>query len=148
MTTNVDSEESDNQATLAWVREQRASVLTYLAAEGVEHGQVAEQPSWLVAPYVAVWSVTSLAAPGRLGWWAISGDVPTDYVSASGCPDARAAVRAIASRWTEAAQRMTEGRIDPAYSIGAPTEAASLGPLLASRAALLATWVSDDEVWA
>src|SRR5437764_5727586 len=39
------------------------------------------EPRWFLSPYVAVWAVRSRANPDRVGWWAISGDLPTDYMT-------------------------------------------------------------------
>src|SRR6267143_18187 len=66
-----------------WCAACRRRVRKYLAGESVRHGRIGSWPAWHVAPYVSVWAVESQARPGWVGWWVISGDVPTDYESAA-----------------------------------------------------------------
>jgi hypothetical protein len=66
-----------------WCAECRRQVRRYLAGESVQHGRIGSWPAWHVAPYVSVWAIESRARPGCVGWWAICGDVPTDYESAA-----------------------------------------------------------------
>jgi hypothetical protein len=137
----------DDPSQLAdWIREQRANVLEYLAGEGVA-ASVPPEPSWQEAPYVAIWAAMSSTAPGRVGWWVICGDVPTDYVSSSEIPDPRSAVRVFGRRWLKASKRMARGETSDDFSLGTPSEWPQLAPMLASRATLLADWANDDELW-
>jgi hypothetical protein len=93
----------DPEINAQWCGERRREVAEYLRVEGLTHGRIGDRPAWQVAPYVSVWAVESLAVPGAVGWWAISGDLPNDYVSSSEAKDPRQAVRAIALLWREAA---------------------------------------------
>ena len=131
----------------AWFREQRANVLEYLAAGGIERADIPQEPTWAEPPYVAIWPVRSLKNPEAVGWWAISGDVPTDYVSSSEVRDERSAMRAFGRRWNRAARKMAKGEEPADVRIGNPSEWRELAPLLASRAQLLSSWAEDDEVW-
>lgn len=130
-----------------WCAERREEVAAYLQREGLAHGQIATDPAWHVAPYVSVWAIESLAAPGAVGWWVICGDLPNDYVSADGVSNTREAVRAIALLWQEAAEYMSRGKVHPTFRIGSGQQDRELAPLLASRADLLLDWVSDAELW-
>lgn len=85
--------------------------------------------------------------PSSVGWWAISGDIPNDYVSADKASNPREAVGAIASLWKEAAEYMARGERHPTFVIGSGEHTEELAPMLASRAELLLEWVSDPEVW-
>jgi hypothetical protein len=129
----------------AWCAEQRARVLEYLEVQGVLHGGLAREPAWHVGPFVAVWAVGSLKAPGRVGWWAISGDLPCDYCSSEGCPDPRSAIRTIAEAWRTHVELTGPGDEVIHDSASLP---ADLAPLLASRAQFLLEWVADDSFWA
>lgn len=137
----------DHEVEAQWFAERRDEVIEYLKCEGVTHGQIGEEPVWYVAPYVSIWAIESLNSPGSVGWWAISGDVPNDYVSASDAPNPRAAMHAIASLWKEASQYMARGERHPTFVIGTGENAEELGPMLASRAEMLLDWASDPEVW-
>lgn len=130
-----------------WCAERRDQVVSYLERECVTHGRVGEWPAWHVAPHVSLWAVESRTHPGSLGWWAISGDVPTDYVSAIGVRHPREALRAIAERWLEMAAYMAKGKQHPTMNLGAPDTWAELAPLLKARALLVRRWVQDESVW-
>ena len=132
----------DDSEDSAWIVTQRAVVAEYLARQGLHHGPIEDGPRWYISPYVAVWAVESLAAPGATGWWAISGDLPTDYASSKGCPNARAAVKHFADSWLDAARDPREDG-----TLGTSGLPAAFKDLLASRAKTLAEFYEDDEIW-
>jgi hypothetical protein len=119
----------------------------YLDGQGVAHAGVAQCPDWFVAPYLAVWTVKSIRTPGTVGWWAVSGDVPTDYLSSDAASDARSAVAALSLRWSELAGRMSRGESHPKMEVGRSEEAQELGELLRRRADLMAEFAADDTLW-
>jgi hypothetical protein len=137
----------DPGAERRWCVERRAEVAAYLAREGVIHRTIGEWPAWHVAPYLSVWAIESLKAPGAVGWWVICGDLPTDYVSAAGIVHPRDAMRAIAQRWREAASVMACGEQLPDYTIGSLEEGPGLAPLLEARAKVLTQWADDKSLW-
>ncbi len=137
----------DPEVDAQWCAERRHEVTEYLRGEGVVFGQVGDVPAWHVAPYVSVWAVESLNAPCSVGWWAVSGDMPNDYVSAEGVSSPREAVRAIATLWQEASQYMARGEKHPTFRIGSGELDEELAPMLASRSELLLEWVGDAEAW-
>jgi hypothetical protein len=130
-----------------WCDEQHEVAAAYLRAQPVKFGQLGGWPAWHVAPYVSVWAVESVKAPGKVGWWVICGDLPTDYASGNGTPDPRSAVAVFAKRWQQLAADMQRGETPVSISVGAPENAAELGPLLKSRSELLSEWVRDDSMW-
>jgi Domain of unknown function (DUF4826) len=130
-----------------WCNKCRAEVAAYLKREGVKHGRVSEWPDWHVAPYVSIWAVESGHCPDWVGWWVICGDLPTDYVSAEIIKNPREAMHSIAARWFEVSGYMDLGKKHPTVNIGTPETWHSLGPLLKSRAQLLAKWAKDDTLW-
>ncbi|WP_157785638.1 DUF4826 family protein [Sinorhizobium fredii] len=132
---------------VVWCASQRAVVLDYLKREGLAHGEVGDWPAWHVWPYVAVWAVESLKSPGRVGWWAISGDLPTDYTPCGPAPHPREGVKDIAERWRDGAYRWGKGESAEGWVIGSPDEQKELAPLLAARANLLLSWVADPRLW-
>lgn len=129
----------------AWCQTERARVVEYLENEGVVHGGLGEWPEWRVGPYVAIWAVGSLTAPGRIGWWAISGDLPCDYCSSSDCADPRSALRWIAESWRTNVDLTKPGDALIHDSANLP---ADLAPLLRSRSQTLLEWANDEAVWA
>lgn len=47
-----------------WCEEQRQKVKTYLAQAGLMHGEIGEWPAWHITPYLAIWAIESMQAPG------------------------------------------------------------------------------------
>ena len=136
----MDSDEAhtiDDADDAAWVAAQRQVVVDYLGGQRLEHGGVSLEPRWFVAPYLAVWAVRSLVNPDEVGWWAVSGDVPTDYMTRGREQDAADVLIAFAVQWREAARLMALGQHPENCTIGDPTRAEELAPLLAARAELL-----------
>ncbi|MFC3322345.1 DUF4826 family protein [Mesorhizobium cantuariense] len=132
----------------AWCESQRQYVIDYLAREHLQHGRVGEWPAWHVYPYVAIWAIESVSRPEWIGWWAISGDLPSDYIPYGSDRTPRAAARAFGLRWKEVAAAMVRGEEHEEFTIGGPADAATIAPLLASRAGTLLDWADDDDdVW-
>jgi hypothetical protein len=137
----------DAAAEEAWVSEQRSTVADYLRREGVEHGAIGAWPAWHVQPYLAILAIESFGAPGRVGWWTISGDVPTDYVSFDDADHPREVVRHFARQWAEVSAFMLRGEPHPEATIGTPDQWPALGDLLRRRAELLRSYATDDSIW-
>ena len=143
------SDDTDDEMTQAeeeaWCRERRAQIAQYLRGEELTHGEIGAWPAWYLAPYVAVWAIESLTAPGRVGWWAICGDLPSDYCASSEtCDTPRLAVRHIATGWRQALANTPED----AETIGGTGLPMNLTEVFAARADLLLEWADNDEVWA
>jgi hypothetical protein len=130
-----------------WCNARRADVVDYLKREGCVHGEVGEWPAWHLAPYVSIWAVESLRNPGWVGWWAICGDGPTDYISAGAIRHPREAMRAFGQSWAEQSSYMARGEPHPTTSMGSPEDWPMLGPLLRSRADMLCKCADDDALW-
>jgi hypothetical protein len=144
----LNSSDWDDEAVVeTWCAQQHAVAAEYLARQPVKFGELGEWPAWHVVPYAAVWAVESVVAPGKVGWWVITGDLPTDYASGAEVPDPRTAVLAFSKRWAEAASAMKHGREPESITVGNPANAAELGPLLQKRAEVLSRWANDESVW-
>jgi len=130
-----------------WIASQRKIVEEYLEREEVGHLGVGEYPAFHVYPYVAVWAVQSKKAPGWVGWWAISGDLPTSYVSRGKIAHPREALRAFAHQWREVSGYMLRGEEHPDVKIGTPDQWSELGDLLRHRAQILQMYADDDGIW-
>src|SRR5947199_230194 len=81
------------------VTTQRHRVEEYLRKEGLENPNVGPWPAFEVAPHFAIWAVESKKTKGKIGWWAFSGDCPTDYVSEDGSCHPRKALSRLLSTW-------------------------------------------------
>ncbi len=137
----------DPELEAQWLAEQRAKVQKYFQVEGVLHRGVAAEPQWFWPPYASVWTIESMEAPGTVGWWAISGDLPTDYLSGRDATDARTALDAFADRWREASAYMLRGEPHPTVTYGPPGEWKELGGVLSSLAEIIKSWTGSDELW-
>lgn len=129
-----------------WCQEQRQRVIEYLAKQNLDHLGVAEGPAFDVAPYFAIWAIQSKAAPGKVGWWAFSGDIPTDYVSADAqdCHPRRA-LRDLLVTWNDYIVARKEERNAPGVRVG--NDNPKYAKLLESRVELLTQWLEDDDNW-
>ena len=141
--------DSDEQPTIAdpkeaaWAAEQRERIVAYLASQSVDHAGVSLEPRWSLSPYVAVWAVRSKANPDRIGWWAISGDLPTDYLTCTNERDDADMLLSFSRQWKAAAAQMSAGKQVAGYRIGPPGLEKELAPLLLSRAELLEDFAND-----
>jgi hypothetical protein len=142
----MDSDEEptiDDPDEAAWAASQRVRVVEYLASQRVDHLGVSHEPRWFLSPYVAVWAVRSKANPDGIGWWAISGDLPTDYIACTHEHDDADVLLSFSRQWKEAAAQMSAGKQVPGYRIGPAGHEKELAPLLLSRAELLEDFAND-----
>ncbi len=133
-----------------WCAEQQNIVADYLRSQKLNHGRIGEWPAWHIAPYASIWAIESLTRPEWIGWWAISGDLPTDYISAGGVEPPqhpRKAMRVFAQNWLDVVKAWKEGREIDNTRIGNSSARDELGPLLESRAMLLMQWADDESLW-
>jgi hypothetical protein len=135
------------EAEVAFLKRARDEVEAYLRHFEVAFVSIGATPSWALPPHLAVWPIYGENGPIHPGWYAISGDVPTDYVSSSDAPDARAAVWHFARLWREVAATMASGRAHPEMKIGTPEQWPTLHSRLHERALLLAEFAADDSLW-
>jgi Domain of unknown function (DUF4826) len=132
-----DSETIKDKEDSEWVNRQREIVSYYLEKQRCEHNGVSLEPRWFLRPYIAVWAVRSKRNPDQVGWWAISGDLPTDYITASNEKSTGDVLISFAQEWRPLAENMAKGESLPDYHIGDSSEASSLAPLLLKRAEFL-----------
>jgi len=130
-----------------WLAEERKKVLDYLAAEGCRHAGVADWPIFYEEPDLALWAVQSTKHSGRTGWWAISGDLPTDYMSSSDGEQPQDALRHFAAEWAEVAGFMRRGEPHPTLETGDPRDWPAMAALLEQRAQALEAYADDEEIW-
>ena len=140
----VEKERSDEEG---WLRQEHEKVLAYLASQKCEHGGVAEWPAFHIDPYIALWAVQSPTAPGPIAWWAISGDLPTDYMSSISGYHPRDALRHFSAEWLSVAGAMARGEAHPRTKMGTPELWPTMAPLLRSRAAILRDYADDESLW-
>lgn len=140
----------DSQVEERWCFEQRENVADYLRSQSLNHGRIGEWPAWHAAPCVAIWAIESLARPESIGWWAISGDLPTDYISSADVTapqHPRKAVRVFGQKWLEIVDAWRDGREVENCQLGDRDSHDELRPLLEARAKLLIDFADDDSLW-
>ncbi|MDJ0613501.1 MAG: DUF4826 family protein [Rhizobiaceae bacterium] len=137
----------DDSEINVWVGQQRENVETYLQGHGIDTPNVGEWPAFEVAPYFAIWAVESQRLPGQVGWWAFSGDCPTDYVSEKGHSHPRAALGTLLENWRSYIPHMKANRMPPNVEFGQGAQLSELGQLLEARVGILEEWYLDDEMW-
>lgn len=137
----------DEKGDEAWCAEQRLRVIEYLKSQRLIHGRVGEWPAWHIAPYVSVWAIEDAQYSDAIGWWVISGDLPTDYTTAGPIYHPREGVRKIAQLWHDAVPYMLRGEHHPELKIGTVEDFPTIAPLLETRASILLRWADDDSYW-
>ena len=125
-----------------WLDEQQEVAYQYMKRTGSNYGSIEHTPSFYLSPYVAVWAVESGKSPGEIGWWIITGDLPTDYISSSVISSAREAIIAFSKRWLNSVNMHKIGKVDPTITLSDET-----ADLLESRAQILAEWAYDESLW-
>ena len=131
----------------SWFAAQRALVEEYLQRQRLEHRGVARFPTFHLFPHLALWAVQSRQNPGSAGWWAISGNMPTDCIARPAIAPAREALRLFSERWREVADYMKRGEPHPHIALGPREKWAELAPLLLSRGDALLFLAADDALW-
>lgn len=130
-----------------WIEAERKRAEDYLCEQRVEHLGVGDYPAFHVHPYFALWAVQTKSSPGWIGWWTVTGDLPSDYISSSEGRHPREALRAFARHWQEVSGFMLRGEPHPDYRIGTPGQWPQLGDLLRRRAEIVQRYADDDEIW-
>lgn len=129
-----------------WLAVERLKVLDYLAEMGCRHAGVAEWPAFHIEPDFALWAVQSTKHDGRIGWWAISGDVPTDYMTSTDGESPQEALRHFSRQWADVAEHLRSGREHPTMDPGNRDQWPELAEMLQQRSDALAAY-ADDEGW-
>ena len=137
----------DTEAEAAWILSMRRQVEDYLRREGLVHEGIGADPAWHVPDVTSIWAIESRKSPGWVGWWAISGDHPTDHISSANTKHPRAALRAFCARWRELVRCMRHGVPHPAIRLGDPGDTEELADLFEPRVELLESWSADDGLW-
>lgn len=127
--------------------EPRLQLLRYLERSKLRFSEVPLEPDWHLAPHVFVWRVFGFNSDVEPSWFAISGNLPTDYVTTHHADDARGAMRHFARLWLEAADCMKAGTAHQSFTIGTPEKWPEIHPWLRERAVRLAEFAEDDTLW-
>ena len=130
-----------------WIADERLKVAEYLEIQGCKHAGIAEWPVFFIEPYVALWAIQSTKHVGRTGWWAISGDLPTDYMSSSDGEHPRDALKFFASQWLDVAGYLRRGEEHPTMEFGDPEDWPELAEGLEQRAKVLQECAADESGW-
>jgi len=130
-----------------WVSDQRFQVKVYLEKEGIDNPNVGEWPAFEVAPYFAIWAIESKRQVGQIGWWAFSGDCPTDYISGDGVTDPRQALEKLLENWSHYLSFMKNNSQPPNTTMGKGVNLLELADLLERRILIMKDWLEDDAIW-
>lgn len=98
----------------------------------------------------SLWAIESSEVLGSIGWWALSGDVPLDHISAADIEPPqlpRKALRVFSENWEEIVRAWEEGKEPANVRLGSVGDREVLGPLLTTRAKFLLELAEDDELW-
>jgi Domain of unknown function (DUF4826) len=143
MKRNLDEPNEEEQ----WCAARRSQVVAHLKSERAKHVEIGEWPAWHIAPIVSLWALNATTAPERGGAWAICGDVPTDTITSDAPKSPRAAVRAFAKRWHDAAAQMVTGDSAQKSEPIKKDRVHELALFLEVRSRQLIDWANDDSLW-
>jgi hypothetical protein len=130
-----------------WCAARAAEVLACAERLAPEHGRIGDWPAWHVMPYASIWAIESAHRPEWIGWWAISGDLPTDLIAAHDLATPRDALRAFGKRWQLHGAALDRGEVPAAWS-HLPDEALpKLAAQLKKRGAALQLWADEEASW-
>lgn len=131
----------------SWCAERSADVAACLQRQNIEHGRIGEWPAWHVMPYASVWAVESAHRPEWIGWWVVSGDLPSDVLAAHDLATPRDALRAFGKRWLLHGESLDRGDVPPAWAHEPHEGLPKLAALLKRRGAALQVWADDAAAW-
>ncbi len=137
----------DPEVLAAWIAECRKRLTDELGEECLRHCVIDEEPVAYAPGLACVWALHTPGAPDEVDWWAINGDVPTNYLPVSEAPDPRAFLRAIAPYWRATAYVLERGDQPAELAPVPPENRQRIGALLHRRADILDEWAADDEAW-
>ncbi|MBN8445457.1 MAG: DUF4826 family protein [Gammaproteobacteria bacterium] len=123
--------------TQEWVRLQFQRANLHLAEQGIVMESVAVAESRYLPPLIAVWKIHGL---NKNVVWAISGDVPVDYLPVAVAADAREAIKHFSYRWQMKAQQIMDNGISDQTS-------ADYVQLLVGRANMLYDLSESETLW-
>jgi hypothetical protein len=120
-----------------WVRLQFQRANLHLAEQGIVMESVAVAESRYLPPLIAIWKIHGL---NKTVVWAISGDVPVDYLPVAVAADAREAIKHFSYRWQMKAQQIIDNGISDNTS-------ADYVQLLVGRANMLYDLAESETLW-
>lgn len=123
--------------TQEWVRLQFQRANLHLAEQGIVMESVAVAESRYLPPLIAVWKIHGL---NKNVVWAISGDVPVDYLPVAVAANAREALKHFSYRWQMKAQQIMDNGISDQTS-------ADYVQLLVGRANMLYDLSESETLW-
>ncbi|MEG3768116.1 DUF4826 family protein [Alteromonas sp. 14N.309.X.WAT.G.H12] len=94
--TEKKAQEISEQARGEWVRTQLQHASKHLAENGIVVNSVDHGKSRYLMPYFAIWYVKSLE---NKAYWALSGDLPADFIAGDNAQNAQEALRHFALSW-------------------------------------------------
>ena len=130
-----------------WCAALRTEVAACLARQALDHGRIGEWPAWHVMPYASLWAVESQSRPEWIGWWVISGDLPSDALAAHDLPMPRDALRAFGRRWLLHGAALDRGEVPSAWAHQPDAALPKLAATLKKRGAALQAWADDAASW-
>lgn len=130
-----------------WCEQQREHVAWFIGQQPIQPGRIGEWPAFHIAPHVAIWAIESGVKENLLGWWVITGDLPTDYFSAMALHHPREVLRAAADRWEKLLHNIRRGLDDNEMTIAGLENNPELQEILRIRIGLLRKTAEPDDFW-
>ncbi|AOT08037.1 DUF4826 family protein [Pseudoalteromonas luteoviolacea] len=132
------SKSQEQQSLQLWQREQLQAAQRYLADKGIITTKVIEKECRILPPAIAIWRLEDQKGKG---YWAVSGQVPTDAVETKVANSARDALRHLSFQW----QIKADGIISAGVKDQTQVDFANL---LVNKAHDIYAIYNNDKLWA
>lgn len=131
---------------LAWEQSQYARALKHCTDNGLRVVQLDKRNSRVLSPVVALWLISVSDHADKV--WVLTGDLPTDHVTAKVAPKARDALKHFSLSWQLKAQKLVDELNSGRYSLGSPENQAKYASLLVQRAEGMHALTEEERLWA
>ncbi|ESP91024.1 MULTISPECIES: DUF4826 family protein [Pseudoalteromonas] len=132
------SKSQQQQSLQLWQREQLQAAQRHLAEKGIITNKIIEKECRILPPAIAVWKLQD--EKGK-GYWAITGQVPTDATGDKAASNAREALRYFSYQW----QLKADGIINAGVKEKTQVDFANL---LVNKAHDIYAIYNNDKLWA
>ncbi|MBU3023094.1 DUF4826 family protein [Aestuariibacter sp. A3R04] len=129
--------EISEQERKEWINQQLQKANKHLAENGIVVSTVDEKVSRYLLPFFAVWKVK---ASDNKFYWALSGDLPADFIAGDNAKNAREALRHFALSWQIKAENLVRSGI-------ADQTQMQFAGILQNRAEKLHDFAEEDAIW-
>jgi len=129
-----------------WSRNEYVKIQKFCASKGYQVNKLEQPKSQLLPPALGIWYVKTTEK--NVDLWVISGDFPTDLVSADVAKNAREVLRHFSMAWHIQAARLEDGVAEGKIELQDKETQEKFAAQLTARAESLYEMFNSDKLWA